>query len=111
MTFICKLDSLIPDRAEVRHIESSHGPLSIVIVSKNKRVYAYENKCPHGWVSLESASTEINSGCKQYIQCSSHFAQFRMEDGLCVYGPCQGQSLIKLDIQVKMNDIYYTGHA
>jgi len=111
MTFICNLDSLIQNRAEIRHIDTNHGPISIIIVSKNSQVYAYENKCPHGWISLDSASSEINSGCKQYIQCSSHFAQFRIEDGLCIYGPCQGHSLLKLDIQVRMNNIFYIGRT
>jgi nitrite reductase/ring-hydroxylating ferredoxin subunit len=40
------------------------------------------------------------------LQCTSHFAQFRMHDGLCVYGPCAGKSLYRLQLTIKDGSIY-----
>jgi nitrite reductase/ring-hydroxylating ferredoxin subunit len=36
-----------------------------------------------------------------YIQCSMHFAQFRIADGYCVYGPCVGRSLRGEPIEIR----------
>jgi nitrite reductase/ring-hydroxylating ferredoxin subunit len=33
------------------------------------------------------------------IQCALHGALFRIEDGYCLYGPCQGASLHPLPLR------------
>ena len=40
------------------------------------------------------------------IQCSTHGALFAIESGECLQGPCQGESLQKIEYEVK-NDILY----
>lgn len=107
MHYICRTSDLVADNTEAYEIKLKSDTLSLIITKSGGNVFAYENKCPHLLVSLNSAAKEINSSCKQYIQCSSHFAQFRKDNGYCVYGPCKGLSLIKLDIQVENGNIYY----
>ena len=109
MHLICKTSDLKPDIVELHTIQSGEKSISIVITIVQGKVFAYENKCPHTWLALTTASNDINSGCKQYIQCSSHFAQFRKDNGYCVYGPCKGQSLIKLNTGIENGNIYYYG--
>ena len=110
MNLICKKNELNPGIAEIRAVELEHNTLSVIVIIENDKVYAYENKCPHSWGPLDNASAEINSGCKQYIQCSSHFAQFRKDNGYCTYGPCIGHSLLKLYIHIQDESIYYVGN-
>ena len=40
------------------------------------------------------------------IQCSKHGALFRMEDGFCVEGPCEGESLKKLRCKTLEGVVY-----
>ena len=40
------------------------------------------------------------------IQCSMHGALFRIEDGLCISGPCFDQKLKAVAIEVRENEIY-----
>ncbi len=107
MNLICKTSDLIANGTKTYDIKLKTGTLSLVITKTGDNVFAYENKCPHLWVSLNSAAKELNSSCKQYIQCSSHFAQFKKETGYCIYGPCKGLSLVKLDIRIENGNIYY----
>jgi nitrite reductase/ring-hydroxylating ferredoxin subunit len=39
------------------------------------------------------------------ILCANHSALFRIDDGLCVHGPCEGRSLVAIPIEVVDGDI------
>lgn len=56
---------------------------SIILLVKDNQIHAFRNRCPHAWVGLDAVDDLIISGCGQYLQCTSHFAQFRMHDGYC----------------------------
>jgi nitrite reductase/ring-hydroxylating ferredoxin subunit len=63
-------------------------------------VFGYENSCPHtggplDWVPDQFLNLEGN-----LIQCATHDALFSIEDGLCLKGPCAGQSLHALAVEV-----------
>jgi nitrite reductase/ring-hydroxylating ferredoxin subunit len=77
------------------------GRDSAFLVRKGGQIYAYQNNCPH----VENASLPwrkdeyLNKG-RTHIVCSGHGAEFEIEDGYCVLGPCIGKSLkaIKVDV-------------
>lgn len=54
---------------------------------------AYLNQCPHTGISLNWKPDEFLDLDGALIQCSTHGARFRINDGYCIYGPCIGQSL------------------
>jgi nitrite reductase/ring-hydroxylating ferredoxin subunit len=43
---------------------------------------------------------------KDYIQCATHAALFRIEDGRCVAGPCRGDVLNALPLAVDKGEIF-----
>ena len=107
MFFICRYQDLVVKPVQIHRLPGSDGqPESIILVLYNNKVLAYNNQCPHAWVPLDTASPDILSGCKQFIQCSSHFAQFRMQDGYCLYGPCEGQSLQPRSVILEEDNIF-----
>ena len=65
------------------------------------RYYAYENSCPHTGVNLNWQEDQFLSVDGLFIQCSLHGALFEPSNGMCVRGPCRGEQLkeIQLDIQ------------
>jgi nitrite reductase/ring-hydroxylating ferredoxin subunit len=77
------------------------GKDSAFLVRKGNRIFAYSNACPHvenaplPWRKDEYLNKE-----KTHIVCSGHGAEFEIENGLCVLGPCIGKKLktIKVDI-------------
>ena len=47
---------------------------------------------------------------KEYIICSTHGALFNVEDGECIWGPCQGESLTKVELEIHSDGgIYLKG--
>lgn len=66
---------------------------SCVLVRRGKQVWAYVNRCPHTGAPLDWRPGQVLNPEGSHIQCALHLAQFRMEDGLCVHGPCLGLSL------------------
>lgn len=70
------------------------------VVRKGTSVYAYRNQCPHTGATLNWSEDVFLNYDEQYIQCAMHAALFTLSEGYCIWGPCLGQSLPKLDIEV-----------
>jgi nitrite reductase/ring-hydroxylating ferredoxin subunit len=78
-----------------------HGTeIQAFVVRKASRVYAYRNQCPHTGVALNWSEDVFLNYDEQYIQCAMHGALFTLTEGYCTWGPCVGQSLQTLDIEV-----------
>lgn len=96
MLRLCALDD-VPD-GDAIGVEEPGGEL--VVVRKDGLVRVYRNECPHLGIELNFQPDVFLDSDHQYIQCANHGALFQVEDGLCVYGPCQGQSLVPINAQV-----------
>lgn len=66
---------------------------SCVLIRRGNQVWAYENRCPHTGAPLDWRPGQVLDPEGAYIQCALHLALFRMDNGLCIHGPCLGQSL------------------
>ncbi len=73
---------------------------SAFVVYKSGEVYAYVNRCPHVGVELNWLPDQFLSLDGLSIQCSLHGALFRLEDGFCRSGPCNGESLQSLKVAI-----------
>lgn len=78
----------------------------LLALRKNGEVYVYRNLCPHQGVSLEWVPDQFLDVDKAFIQCATHSALFRIENGLCVQGPCQGDSLEAVDFQISHGGLW-----
>lgn len=94
---ICMMED-IPER-EARSFTLENGA-QIFITQRDGHFFAYKNLCPHLKVELEFLENQFLDQEKQYIECSTHGALFMVETGECISGPCMGQSLTKIKIQV-----------
>ena len=73
----------------------------IILVQWFGQVFAYRNRCPHlGW-PLNMEPDRFFDAEQRYLQCSNHMALFEVENGACIAGPCAGQSLERLPVQVR----------
>lgn len=57
------------------------------------RIRGYRNACPHAGTPLDMKPDEFLSEDGIHFLCRTHGALFRIEDGLCVAGPCKGERL------------------
>ena len=70
----------------------------VFIIRQGEQVHAYYNRCPHTGAPLNWLPDQFLDTSGSYIQCSGHDALFRIDNGLCVFGPCAGQSLTPVEL-------------
>ena len=75
------------------------GRDEVLVARWGDRLFAYENRCPHRGTTLDWAPDRFMTEDATHLQCATHGAQFRVEDGVCVYGPCVGRALTALRIE------------
>jgi nitrite reductase/ring-hydroxylating ferredoxin subunit len=80
--------------------------LEILVARRGERLFAYENRCPHRGTTLDWAPHRFMTADSTHLQCATHGAQFRVEDGVCVYGPCMGQALAPLTIECVDGEVW-----
>jgi nitrite reductase/ring-hydroxylating ferredoxin subunit len=62
------------------------------VVRRGDAVFGYVDSCPHNGWPLAVADRYLTRE-KDLLVCSGHGALFRIDDGLCVAGPCDGAAL------------------
>lgn len=70
------------------------------VVRIGQHVYAYRNQCPHTGVSLNWSEDVFLNSDESLIQCAMHGALFSIDEGLCLWGACLGESLEKLQLEI-----------
>lgn len=75
-------------------------------VRQGRSVYLYRNRCPHIGLPLNLIPGRFLDYDRHYIQCSNHGALFRIDNGLCIAGPCQGQHLETLPCELTDGGLY-----
>ena len=98
---ICRLDELAD--LECREFESQQGEERIpaFLLRLGDRVVAYRNHCPHTGAPLNWTPNQFLSYEQAFIQCAIHGALFRLEDGYCLHGPCNGKSLQAIELEIE----------
>ena len=69
-----------------------------LLVATREGPRAYENSCPHAPQPLERPGSHPMTDDGRLLVCSAHEAHFVAETGLCVRGPCEGDSLRPLPL-------------
>ncbi|HUJ04237.1 MAG TPA: Rieske 2Fe-2S domain-containing protein, partial [Rhizomicrobium sp.] len=92
MIFLCRSADLTEGTAMGISLGSGLARREILLVRKQK-LFAYVNSCPHEGTPLETFPGRFFTEDGAQLLCSTHGARFRVEDGLCVWGPCEGARL------------------
>ena len=82
-------------------------PLEIFIVHHQQRYFAYLNRCPHTGVNLNWLPDQFFDIEHEFIQCATHGALFKVDNGYCVRGPCAGAALQPVCIVIQGDTIYF----
>ena len=90
----------IPEPGSKGYARGDERNAAFFVVRKAGRVFAYLNRCPHTGAPLEWQPDQFLDMDDGFIQCALHGALFRVADGFCLRGPCAGQSLRPLPLEV-----------
>lgn len=90
---LCALADIEDGGSAAFTITVQQRPLELLAIRRESRVFVYVNACPHWGSPLDLYPGRFLNREKTLIQCSTHGARFRIEDGYCLSGPCLGASL------------------
>lgn len=104
MHFLCRADEVGENEARGYELEGH----SLLVVRRDGTLHVYVNWCPHLGIELNFQPDEFFDLDRHYLQCANHGALFEVDSGLCVLGPCKGNSLRKVGFVVENGDVRIT---
>ena len=101
MLALCRLEAIADGGARGFNVEGPSLAQRLIVVRQGKTVFGYINRCPHIPTRLDYSPEEFldDTGC--FLLCGGHGALFRIEDGYCVEGPCEGEALRPAPVRVE----------
>lgn len=80
-------------------VDLTSGTVSLVLTRFGNTVRAFHNECPHAGRRMDWAPNRflLEHG---HLVCAAHGAVFTLDTGLCVGGPCRGQTLYPFPVRV-----------
>lgn len=104
MTILCRADEIGDEDAKGFEVDGH----SLVVARKDGQLHVYVNWCPHLGIELNFQPDEFFDLDRQFLQCANHGALFEVDTGLCVLGPCKGNSLRKVGFVVENGEVKVT---
>ncbi len=73
---------------------------SLILYREGDVVRAWLNVCPHAGRRLDWAPGQFLKSREGHLVCAAHGASFELGQGHCVAGPCKGDSLRGVAVEV-----------
>lgn len=94
---LCTVADLPEDGARGFQLQQT----SLLVVSTRAGIQVFLNRCPHLGVPLQWQRDRFLDEEGMFIRCATHGALFEKDSGLCILGPCRGDSLWRIDYTVE----------
>jgi nitrite reductase/ring-hydroxylating ferredoxin subunit len=104
-TYVCHLDDLNDPDGRGSTLSLGEQSYDVFVVRQGLQVFGYLNSCPHTGSPLDWVPEQFLSLDKRYIQCATHDALFRLNDGYCIAGPCAGSRLTPVPVVVTGGEV------
>ena len=101
---LCRVDD-IPDGGAKGFPPAPGGFTGLFGVRQGAAIRVYLNSCPHIGTPLDWAPNRFLSQDGTRIVCAMHGAEFTIGDGVCIAGPCLGDRLEAVMIEIKDGEI------
>lgn len=79
---------------------------SLILLREGDRVRAWLNICPHAGRRLDWAPGEFLKSKDGLLVCAAHGASFELQHGECVGGPCRGESLRAVAVEIRGDAVW-----
>jgi nitrite reductase/ring-hydroxylating ferredoxin subunit len=101
MLELCRLADIPEGGARGSAVEGPELALRLIVLRGRGAVFGYVNRCPHVPTRLDYEPGDFLDETGEYLLCSGHAALFRIEDGLCIDGPCEGEALRPVALRIE----------
>lgn len=97
---LCRADDLL--EGEARGFDPwGAGRDTMLVVRHEGQLYGWRDACPHfGDTPLPWRKDAYLDAARTRIVCAAHGAQFDIATGVCTLGPCLGQALRPVALQI-----------
>ncbi len=92
--------------ARLGHDDDGLPIMAMLLRDESGAIVAYRNLCRHLPVPLDGGTGELLSEDGMHLVCGTHGATYRLHDGYCVDGPCEGMALQQLYVREAGGDIF-----
>ena len=99
-TALMSLDAIPDGQGREVAFGPEHDELSMFIVRRGAAVFGYVNVCPHFSLKLNYKRDQFTTRDGGEIMCSMHYALFRIDDGMCIEGACEGRALDPVPLEI-----------
>ncbi|MGV8940414.1 MAG: Rieske (2Fe-2S) protein [Lysobacter sp.] len=82
----------------------------LVLYRDGDQVRAWINVCPHAGRQLDWAPGQFLKSKDGLLVCAAHGASFELQGGECVAGPCRGESLRAVEVEVRDGAVWLKGN-
>ena len=101
----------IPDGGSAGYEAAPGGFTGLFAIRRGDDVRVYVNSCPHIGASLDWVPGRFLSADGQRIICAIHGAEFSIDSGECTSGPCFGDRLESVMVQIRDGIIFVPADA
>ncbi|MCO7471986.1 Rieske (2Fe-2S) protein [Stenotrophomonas maltophilia] len=79
---------------------------SLLLYRDGGQVRAFLNICPHAGRRLDWAPGQFLKSSEGHLVCAAHGASFALDSGDCIAGPCKGDRLRAVPVDVRDGQVY-----
>lgn len=90
------------------NLDPRDWPVSVFVVRQGDQVHGYINRCPHAGHQLNWIGERFLNRERDHILCASHGAMFEIDSGVCIAGPCPGERLLPVALEIEAGEIAIT---
>jgi len=111
---VCAVDALVPGEAQTTALapDPRGRPREALIVRDHAgTARAYLNRCRHLPIPMDCGSRDFYDDTKTRLICVTHGATYRLDDGVCDWGPCKGDALEALPLVEREGVLYVVDAA
>lgn len=98
---LCTLEDLADGEARLIAFGEPPQTTEIFVKAHEGGAVAYVNACPHFNISLNWREPKFLNGAGDRFYCINHYAKFRIADGYCDEGVCEGHWLTPVAVRVE----------
>jgi nitrite reductase/ring-hydroxylating ferredoxin subunit len=77
-----------------------------LLINYQGELLAFVNRCPHVGIALDWVDNQFFTVDQRYLMCANHGAVFEPATGECVWGPCVGAALQKLQVEIEGRKVF-----
>lgn len=112
--WVCREEELrdgVVRTTQLGHDDEGIPIVAMLLRDESGAIVAYRNLCRHLPVPLDGGTGELLSPDGAYLICGTHGALYRLHDGYCVDGPCEGLALHRLLVREDDGHVYVSDGA